>query len=153
MTQGSGKNTWRAEDDPVYRHYPRLLDGGTKTNLTTVNIARQIASIVVTVWQARGVYDPRRLERAPHGSMVTAPNRRATRLPESCPLQGESHPRTFHPTPQATVPGGGTVLLEFGADGPIRPRSSSTGRSPRPDESSRIDRSLRGRYPRPSSQS
>jgi len=54
----------RAEDEPIYRHYLRLLDGGTKPNLAKLTIARQIASIVLAVWRTREVYDPTRLERA-----------------------------------------------------------------------------------------
>jgi transposase len=54
----------RKEDEPIYRHYLRLLDGGTKPNLAKLTIARQIASIVLAVWRAGEVYDPTRLERA-----------------------------------------------------------------------------------------
>lgn len=54
----------RAEDDPIYRPYLALLDGGTKPNLAKLTIARQIASIVLAVWRTREVYDPKRLESA-----------------------------------------------------------------------------------------
>jgi transposase len=54
----------RAEDEPIYRHYCRLLDGGTKPNLAKLTLARQIASIVLAVWRAGEPYDPTRLERA-----------------------------------------------------------------------------------------
>ena len=54
----------RAEDDPVYRHYLGLLDGGTKPNLAKLTIARQIASIVLAVWRTEEIYDPQRLESA-----------------------------------------------------------------------------------------
>jgi transposase len=54
----------RAEDDPIYRHYLGLLDGGTKPNLAKLTIARQIASIVLAVWRTKEVYDPKRLEKA-----------------------------------------------------------------------------------------
>jgi len=53
----------RKEDEPIYRRYLRLLDGGTKPNLTELTIARQIASIVLAVWRAGEPYDPKRLER------------------------------------------------------------------------------------------
>ena len=53
-----------AEDDPIYRHYLALLDGGTKPNLAKLTIARQIASIALAVWRTREVYDPKRLEEA-----------------------------------------------------------------------------------------
>jgi hypothetical protein len=52
----------RAEDDPVYRHYERLLDGGTKPNLAKLTIARQIAAIVLALWRGGEVHDPKRLE-------------------------------------------------------------------------------------------
>ena len=54
----------RAKNEPIYRHYCRLLDGGTKPNLAKLTIARQIASIVLAVWRAEEVYDPKRLEDA-----------------------------------------------------------------------------------------
>lgn len=52
----------RAEEEPLYRHYLRLLDGGTKPNLAKVTIARQIASIVLAVWRNQEAYDPKKLE-------------------------------------------------------------------------------------------
>ena len=54
----------RAEDDPIYRHYLGLLDGGTKPNLAKLTLARQIASIVLAVWRTKEVYDPKILEEA-----------------------------------------------------------------------------------------
>jgi len=54
----------RKEDEPIYRHYVQLLDGGTKPNLAKLTIARQIAAIVLAVWRAGEVYDPKRLEAA-----------------------------------------------------------------------------------------
>lgn len=53
----------RGEDEPLYRHYVRLLDGGTKPTLARLTIARQIASIVLAVWRNEEVYNPERLER------------------------------------------------------------------------------------------
>lgn len=53
----------RADDEPLYRHYLRLLDGGTKPNLAKLTIARQIGSIMLSVWRNEEVYDPKRLER------------------------------------------------------------------------------------------
>jgi len=52
----------RAEDDPVYRHYERLLDEGTKPNLAKLTLARQIAAIMLAVWRKGEAYDPKRLE-------------------------------------------------------------------------------------------
>jgi hypothetical protein len=39
----------RGGDDPICRHSPGLLNGGTKPNLAKLTIARQIASIVLAV--------------------------------------------------------------------------------------------------------
>ena len=52
----------RAENEPLYRHYERLLEGGTKPNLAKLTIARQLASIVLAVWRTGEAYDPKRLE-------------------------------------------------------------------------------------------
>lgn len=50
------------EDEPLYRHYVSLLDGGTKPNLAKLTIARQIASIMLALWRSGETYDPKRLE-------------------------------------------------------------------------------------------
>jgi hypothetical protein len=52
----------RGEDDAVYHHYERLLDGGTKPNLAKLTLARQIAAIALAVWRSGEPYDPKRLE-------------------------------------------------------------------------------------------
>lgn len=49
--------------DPLYRHYERLLAGGTKPNLARLTIARQLAAIVLALWRTGERYDPRILER------------------------------------------------------------------------------------------
>jgi len=49
------------KDDPLYRHYQDLLDGGTKPNLAKLTISRQIASIVLSVWRSQEEYDPKKL--------------------------------------------------------------------------------------------
>lgn len=54
----------RGEDEPVYRHYERLVEGGTKPNLAKLTIARQIASIVLALWCNGEAYDPKKLEEA-----------------------------------------------------------------------------------------
>jgi transposase len=54
----------RAADEPLYCHYLRLLDGGTKPNLAKLTLARQIASIVLAVWRNQEEYDPKKLDRA-----------------------------------------------------------------------------------------
>lgn len=52
----------RAEDEPLYHHYERLLEGGTKPNLAKLTLARQIASIALALWRTGEAYDPKRLE-------------------------------------------------------------------------------------------
>ena len=54
----------RGEDEPLYRHYLRLLDGGTKPNLAKLTIARQIASIALSLWCNKEEYNPKKLEMA-----------------------------------------------------------------------------------------
>jgi len=49
-------------DDPLFAHYQRLLDGGTKPNLAKLTIARQVASITLSMWRSNEDYDPRRLQ-------------------------------------------------------------------------------------------
>ncbi len=49
------------ENEPLYRHYVSLLDGGTKPNLAKLTIARQIASIMLALWRSGETYDPKRL--------------------------------------------------------------------------------------------
>jgi transposase len=49
------------EEEPIYRHYRQLLDGGTKPNLAKLTVARQIASIVLSMWRSEEVYNPRKL--------------------------------------------------------------------------------------------
>ncbi len=51
----------QAKDEPLYRHYQNLLDGGTKPNLARLTITRQIASIVLSIWKSEEVYNPKKL--------------------------------------------------------------------------------------------
>jgi hypothetical protein len=44
--------------------YQSLLDGGTKPNLAKLTIARQIASIVLSMWRSGEEYEPRKLEQS-----------------------------------------------------------------------------------------
>ena len=50
-------------EDPLYQHYQQLLDGGTKPNLAKLTIARQIASIILSMWRSEEVYDPAELKK------------------------------------------------------------------------------------------
>ncbi|NIO28944.1 MAG: transposase [Candidatus Latescibacteria bacterium] len=52
-----------AKAEPLYNHYMQLLESGTKPNLAKLTIARQIASIILSMWRSREVYDPRKLKR------------------------------------------------------------------------------------------
>ena len=49
------------EEEPIYRHDQQLLDGGTKPNLAKLMMARQIASIVLSMWRSEEAYNPRKL--------------------------------------------------------------------------------------------
>lgn len=51
----------QARDEPLYQHYCRLLEGGTKPNLAKLTIARQLAAIVLALWRHEEVYDPNKL--------------------------------------------------------------------------------------------
>ena len=50
-------------DDPLYQHYQQLLDGGTKPNLAKLTIARQIASIMLSMWRSEEEYNPAKLKK------------------------------------------------------------------------------------------
>jgi hypothetical protein len=54
----------RAEDEPLYRHYVRLLDGGTKPNLAKLTLARQVAPIMLALWRNEEVYDREKVGQA-----------------------------------------------------------------------------------------
>ncbi len=49
-------------DDPLHQHYQQLLGGGTKPNLAKLTIARQIASITLSMWKSEEVYNPAKLK-------------------------------------------------------------------------------------------
>jgi transposase len=49
------------KEDPIFQHYQRLLDGGTKPNLAKLTTARQIASITLSMWRSKEGYDPKKL--------------------------------------------------------------------------------------------
>jgi transposase len=51
------------DDDPLYHHYCSLLDNGTKPNLAKLTIARQIASIVLSMWRSGEEYDKKKLKK------------------------------------------------------------------------------------------
>jgi len=51
----------RRRDEPLYRHYQKLLNGGTKPNLAKLTIARQVASIALSMWRSEEGYDPQKV--------------------------------------------------------------------------------------------
>lgn len=51
-----------SEQEPLYQHYRRLLDAGTKPNLAKLTLARRIAAITLAVWRTDEPYDPSRLD-------------------------------------------------------------------------------------------
>jgi transposase len=51
-------------EEPLARHYRQLLENGTKPNLAKLTLARQIASIVLSMWRSGEVYDPNKMRSA-----------------------------------------------------------------------------------------
>jgi len=51
------------KEDPVFQHYLSLLDGGTNPTLAKLTIARQIASITLSLWRSGKDYDTRILKK------------------------------------------------------------------------------------------
>ena len=52
------------ENEPLFQHYTKLLDGGTKPNLAKLTLARQIASIALSLWRNEEEYNPKKLAKA-----------------------------------------------------------------------------------------
>ncbi len=50
-------------EEPIFQHYLSLLDNGTKPNLAKLTIARQIASITLSLWRSGEEYDGRKLKK------------------------------------------------------------------------------------------
>lgn len=50
-------------EDPLYQHYQQLLDGGTKPNLAKLSIARQIASVILSMWRSEEMYNTAKLKK------------------------------------------------------------------------------------------
>jgi len=49
--------------DPIYQHYLSLLDNGTKPNLAKLTIARQIASVMLSLWRSGEEYDGKKMKK------------------------------------------------------------------------------------------
>jgi len=48
-------------DDPLYEHYQRLTEAGTRPNLAKVTLARRLAAIVLRMWKNEEEYDPKKV--------------------------------------------------------------------------------------------
>ena len=53
----------KREQDPIYQHYLSLLDNGTKPNLAKLTIARQIASVTLSLWRSGEEYDGKKMKK------------------------------------------------------------------------------------------
>ena len=49
--------------EPIYQHYLSLLDNGTKPNLAKLTIARQIASVTLSMWRSGEAYDGKKMKK------------------------------------------------------------------------------------------
>jgi transposase len=49
--------------EPIYQHYLSLLDNGTKPNLAKLTIARQIASVTLSLWRSGEEYDGKKMKK------------------------------------------------------------------------------------------
>jgi transposase len=50
-------------EEPIYQHYLSLLDGGTKPNLAKLTIARQLASVTLSLWRSGEEYDAKKMKK------------------------------------------------------------------------------------------
>jgi len=50
-------------EEPIFQHYLSLLDNGTNPNLSKLTIARQIASITLSIWRSEEEYDGTKLKK------------------------------------------------------------------------------------------
>jgi len=53
----------KRQEEPIYQHYLSLLDNGTKPNLAKLTIARQIASVTLSLWRTGEEYDGKKMKR------------------------------------------------------------------------------------------
>ena len=49
--------------EPIFQHYLTLLDNGTNPNLAKLTIARQIASVTLSMWRSGEEYDGQKLKK------------------------------------------------------------------------------------------
>ena len=50
----------RMKEQPLNRHYRRLLQNGMKENLAKLTLARKLAAITLAVWKSKEEYDPKK---------------------------------------------------------------------------------------------
>jgi transposase len=50
-------------EEPIYQHYLSLLDNGTNPTLAKLTIARQIASVTLSMWRSGEEYDSKKLKK------------------------------------------------------------------------------------------
>lgn len=50
-------------EEPIFQHYLSLLENGTNPNLAKLTIARQIASVTLSVWRSKEKYDAKKLKK------------------------------------------------------------------------------------------
>jgi hypothetical protein len=56
--KGAATTVITQRKDPLYSHYQRLLEAGTKPNLAKLTLARKIAAITLRMWKDEEVYRP-----------------------------------------------------------------------------------------------
>jgi hypothetical protein len=62
MSVPKSKGQKRAKE-PIFQHYLTLLDNGTNPNLAKLTIARQIASVTLSMWRSGEEYDGQKLKK------------------------------------------------------------------------------------------
>ena len=50
-------------EEPIFQHYLSLLDNNTNPNLAKLTIARQIASVTLSLWRSGEEYDGKKLKK------------------------------------------------------------------------------------------
>ena len=50
-------------EEPIYQHYLSLLDNGTNPTLAKLTIARQIASVTLSMWRSGEEYNGKKLKK------------------------------------------------------------------------------------------
>ena len=53
----------KRREEPIFQHYLSLLESGTNPNLAKLTIARQIASVTLSVWRSGEEYDGKKMKK------------------------------------------------------------------------------------------